>query len=238
MIHLSNISLNLHQASELTKIQCSGQNGYNNAMLSSIETFPSEIIEQVARHLSLSDIGNLRLGSRQLAALATQDRFKSHFVNKTVRIIKADLDGFVELSKPGGLGCLVENLTLTGVAIDITRLQSTLEGGVIWVTESNGTISSSTEHKCTRQELAKVEDDILCLKRRRENFILLKETGVYSGLLIKALRNVAAHGKLQRLRSLTLDVVVLREDAATETPPRNGGDWKIIWVSTPCMPIL
>ncbi|KAL5402328.1 hypothetical protein PMIN03_010753 [Paraphaeosphaeria minitans] len=198
-------------------------------MLCSIETSPPEVIEQVVQHLSLQDIQNLRLGSRQLAALATQHTFKLYFVNKTVRIAKADLDGFVKLSKPGGLGCLVENLTLTGVAIDITLLQRILKAGAKWVTESDGPMSSSTQHKCTRQELAKIKEDILNLETRIEESVVLKETGVYTCVLGKALRNVAAHGKLRKLQTLKLDVVVLRENAVTEASPLNGGDWKIIW---------
>ncbi|KAF2443441.1 hypothetical protein P171DRAFT_432698 [Karstenula rhodostoma CBS 690.94] len=198
-------------------------------MPSPIETCPPEIIEHVVQHLSLPEIQNLRLGSRQLAALATQDTFKSHFVNKNVRITEADLNAFVESSTQGGLGRLLENLTLTGVAIDLTRLQKAFEEGALWVTWSNRPISALTQHKFTPEELAKAEDDYFQLQRRLDNFVLLQETGVISNLLTQAFWNIAVHGKLRRLRSLTLDVAVLRDDAATETRPLNGGDWRIIW---------
>jgi hypothetical protein len=152
-----------------------------------------------------------------------------------VRITKAELDAFVEFSSPGGLGCLVENLTLTGVAIDISKLETTSKDGTRWVLVTASPTDNSDDwleqQKCTSEELAKVEDDILYLEKRKEDHILLKKTEVYSGLLTQAFQNIAADGKLRGLRSLTFDIVVLREDAVTETPSIDGGDWRIVWVS-------
>ncbi|KAJ4348719.1 uncharacterized protein N0V89_010097 [Didymosphaeria variabile] len=203
------------------------------AMPRSIGTLPPELFEQVVQQLSLPDVGNVRLASRQLATLATQQTFKSHIVNKNVRLTKSDLQNLVEFSNPGELGCLVENLTLTSVAIDTSQLEKISKQKSRWGTDLNGpsTMSFQDEstHKCTPEEVAKVEDDMRELEDRRWEYIVLKETGVYSGLLTKAFRNLAANGKRNRLRSLTLDVVVLREDAVTEKSPEHGGGWKIIW---------
>lgn len=200
-------------------------------MASSLEKFPPEIFEGVAQHLNLPDTRRLRLASRRICTLATQGTFKGHFVNRNVRITETDLTSLVESTRPGQLGCLIENLTLTGLAIDTSLLQTISEEKARWTIESTGPISSSTQHTLTPEELTKVSDDLRSLKWRKDNYMMLKVDGVFPSLLTKALGNIVANGKLGRLRSLTLDVAVLREDDVTEESPLVGGAWKVIWVS-------
>lgn len=47
-------------------------------------------------------------------------------------------------------------------------------------------------------------------------------------MLSKAFSNIAANNKTERLLSLSLEVVVYREDAKRRLPPFAGGSWRFI----------
>ncbi|KUJ14024.1 uncharacterized protein LY89DRAFT_152017 [Mollisia scopiformis] len=80
-----------------------------------LEDCPNEVIESIVVLLDLNDICNLRQTSRSLATKATQNHFKSFYLSKHVDTTTRSLEKFVDATRPGRLGCLVQNLTIFGV---------------------------------------------------------------------------------------------------------------------------
>lgn len=78
----------------------------------SLTGLPVELIEGLATLLSFTDLCNLRLTSNELAAKASQGRYKTCFQEKEVDLDDLEqLEIFKQLTCPGGLGLLVKRLT-------------------------------------------------------------------------------------------------------------------------------
>lgn len=189
----------------------------------------NEIIESIVVLLDLSDICNLRLAGRLIALKVTQDHFKSFFFSKTIDLTRQSLQAFVEATRPALLGSLLQNVTLVGIANNPKGLESILRRGAKTITEWKGPMFFSTERKCSTEELAKVELDLQTINRRREEDAELRQTGQDVALLRKAFANLAASNKDRLLHSLSLEVVVYRDDTETRQRPIVGGGWKHIF---------
>ena len=198
-------------------------------MARSLEDCPPEIVEAIVESLPFEDICNVRLSSRSLGLMVAQETYKSHFVTKHVDIRRECLETFIHVTKPGSVGCSVENLVLTGLAFDASLLDTTLREEARWVTERNGPMFSSVQHKCTPEELVKITEDLETFKHRQQEQVQLKNSGQDKALLRKAFSNLATYGKTGSLPSLSLDVIVFRKDSKTRSLPVEGGDWQLIW---------
>ena len=197
-----------------------------------LDDFPDEIVESIVVLLDLKDICSLRQTNRILAAKANQRQFQSFFRAKKVDMIESTLEAFVTVTQPGWLGCLVEDLTLVGIVNNPKGLEEVLRKKTKTVTEHRGLISASTKIPCSAVELTKTELDLKILRQRREDYQKLQLSGRDVALLTEAFSNIAAFGKVRRLRSLSLEVVVYREDAQHSVSPTRGGGWKYIWQIT------
>ncbi|KFY09063.1 hypothetical protein V492_05653 [Pseudogymnoascus sp. VKM F-4246] len=83
-----------------------------------IDSIPVEVIEEILSQLALPDICSLRLTGRKLNAKSSQGIFKSYFRRKTITM-DATSDQFrqaVHVMQRQGFGCLLEHLTLVGLA--------------------------------------------------------------------------------------------------------------------------
>lgn len=190
-------------------------------MSAAIQSVPPEVLGRCIEHLAFRDICNLRLSCRKFAAWCAQGTIKSHFLLKHVHMTKENLESFVEQTGPGRLGCLVEHVTLTGVAVDTQLLGEILQTKTRWVTKSHG----SVQYHCTPAKLLKVEADLKGLKALQTEQAYLRDNGESVALLAEAFRNIASNGKLGLLPHLTLDVAVYLQNAETRQLPAAGGDW-------------
>ncbi|KAF2172587.1 hypothetical protein M409DRAFT_63232 [Zasmidium cellare ATCC 36951] len=197
-------------------------------MAAHISNLANEIVESIVVLLDLPDICSLRLTSRLVAAKVTQDHFKSFFRSKTIDLTKSSLETFVAVTQPGLLGCLVQNITLIGIANNPKGLESILRKKTRTVVERNGPIFASTEERCSAEELAKAERDLETINRRCEEHRQLREAGQDIKLLGEALTNLLANGK-GALRSLSLEVAMCRDDADKHQRPVSGMGWKYTW---------
>jgi hypothetical protein len=59
----------------------------------------------------------------------------------------------------------------------------------------------------------------------------LHASGTDVSLLSEAFRNIVANSRTGKLLSLSLEVVVYRDDAEQRLPPLEGGGWRFIWQS-------
>jgi hypothetical protein len=214
-------------------------------MSPSIEGCPNEIIENIVVRLPLGDICSLRRSSRTLATKTTQCHFRSYFQSKHVDITGSALREFVILTQPGWLGCLVQKLTLVGVVNNLKLLECILKELAGSEEESGSEDESDSEAECGSEEEADPENEIMgkregrrrayqdleILKQRRADYETLHESGNDVTLLSSAFRNILMNSPHGRLLSLSLEVVVYREDAETRIPPLARSGWTFIWQS-------
>ncbi|KAK4916134.1 hypothetical protein LTR49_015775 [Elasticomyces elasticus] len=80
--------------------------------------FPDEIIEDILSTLQLTDMLNLRLCSRGLAAKTIQPRFKAFYYSKTIPLLATAFEDFSNITRNSGLGCLVQSITIVGQVED------------------------------------------------------------------------------------------------------------------------
>lgn len=81
-----------------------------------LEDCPPEVIETVVSLLDFGDICRLRLTWRSLAAKSSHLCFKAFFRSKRVLFSEASLGALRDVTQPGRLGCLLEDLVLVGLA--------------------------------------------------------------------------------------------------------------------------
>ena len=185
-------------------------------MSSLLEDCPGDIIELMVRLLALKDICSLRQSSRTLAAKIKQGHhFESYFRSKHVDITSEALQAFVDQTQPAGLGCLIQDLVLVGVVNNTEKLKATLVN----------------PEYCNANEQEKVPQDLLILEERQIAYRQLHESGMDVDLPTQALRNLASNSKTGKLLSLSLKVVVYRENAVERQHPLAGGSWRLIWGS-------
>lgn len=198
-------------------------------MATQLVDLANEIIESIVVLLDLPDICNLRLASRLLASKVTQDHFRSFFRSQKIDLTKQSLQAFVDATRSGRLGCLVQDLTLVGIANNPKGLESILQEKTRPVVERNGPMFMSTGERCSEEELVKAERDLHTINRRREEQQQLREHGRDVELLGEAFANIAAHGKSGGLYSLSLEVAMYRDDADEPKRPTSGLGWKYVW---------
>ena len=195
-----------------------------------LQNLPVEIVENVVTWLSLEDARNLRLASRLLASKVSEGSFKSYYRIKRLDLTRESLERFVQATKPECLGSNVQEVVLVGIAVDTTRLEAILREKGRWVSQANGPMVMSTKHTCTTEELEQVQQDLNDLQRKQSELAHLREQGADFGLLREAFENLQTDGKAAvGLRSVTLEVGVLRGEAETAKPPAHGGKWEVIW---------
>ncbi|CAI7644350.1 unnamed protein product [Penicillium glandicola] len=182
--------------------------------MSAIEQCPAQTIDNIVSFLNLRDICNLRLTSRGLALMVSAaPSLGSHLEQRQVDVTECSLRAVAEATaKPGRLGCFIDDLVLVGVV--------------------NNTKFLTEEVKYSAEEIgqrAKVQQDLEILTRRQTEYETLHASRGDVLLLSQIFRNLTAHGRRRGLRSLSLAVVVYREDAQTRLTPADGGGWTLIW---------
>lgn len=182
-------------------------------MVVGLEKCPAEIIESIVKLLDVTDIGNLRQTNRCLCSKATQEHFKSYFRSKRVDITGQALQKLVGLTQPGWLGCETRNLTLVGIVNNTKGLEAFLKAN----------------RNRDQKKRSRAERDLEVLQQQRRDYQQLLESGKIVRFLSETFENIAVNSVTGKLRSLSLDVTVYREDAEQRLPPATGGSWKLIW---------
>jgi hypothetical protein len=190
-------------------------------MSPSLEDCPNEVIESIVVLLGLSDICSLRQSSRALPSKTTQNHFKSYFLSKHVDITGSALRAFVDVTQPGWLGCLIQNLVLVGVVNNTKALE--------YIVGEEPESDLKEENCGNGKKLAKAKQDLEIFRQRQTDYEKLHESGTDVSLLSKAFSNIAANSRAGRLLSLSLEVVVYRKDAEKRLSPLVSGCWRFIW---------
>lgn len=178
-------------------------------MKKSIEDLPPELMNQVVEHLSYYDLADLRISSRRLSCLTTQDKFKSFCVCKHLRLNVPSLQAFVRATQPGQPGCLLQDLTLCGEASNAEC------------------ISDLTDFEA--EDLRQSQKDLSVVEKLAQQLNKPINESKCTALLSEAFQNLARSGQRGRLRTLTLKVVVATETKATPDLPAKEVDWRVVW---------
>jgi hypothetical protein len=87
-----------------------------------LDQLPTEVLESVIALLPFQDICSLRLVSRTVAARSGQGAFRKHFTTKTVKWTSTEqMHEFAHLTQPNWMGCLLQRLTVIGIAPAVGR---------------------------------------------------------------------------------------------------------------------
>lgn len=211
-------------------------------MLSLLEDCPLEVIELMVRELGLKDICSLRESSRTLAIKIREGLyFKTYFRSKHVDMTQQGLQAFVDQTQPARLGCLVQDLVLIGVVNNVPELKSILMKAKVdtiikmkmktmpkWAMMKT---NPETAMEDNQEEQAKVRQSLMILEQRQAAYRQLHESEMDIDLLSEAFSNLMSNSKTGKLLSLSLEVIVYRNNAVEKLPPLIGGNWKLIWQS-------
>ncbi|KAK4984449.1 hypothetical protein LTR50_006573 [Elasticomyces elasticus] len=197
-------------------------------MSANLEAIPTEVVEIIVCHLDVEDIGSLRLACRTLRSKASHGHFKTFFISKKVDLREPNVQHFAAVTRHGGLGCLIETLTITGVVYNTKALEALLETRKERITEHNGPIFKVKERQLTPDEIIKVQEDLELLRQWRAAQARERESDRDARLLGDVLNNICHNDTRPKLQSMSLDVVVYR-DTTTRLEPADGGDYKQIW---------
>jgi len=200
-------------------------------MASSLEKCPNEIIESIVLHLDFGDICSMRLTSRPMATKVTQGRYKSAFRTKHVDVTEGALRALSDMTQPGWLGCQVQHLVVVGIVYNTKLLESKVRKLMKQFESEDEVEEEDSENESKEEEISKAEEDIRILQQRQNDYTQFHESGMDVKLLSEAFSNIMANSKNKRLPSLSLEVVVYREDSEQRILPLAGGSWKFIWKS-------
>ncbi|KAL4948284.1 hypothetical protein BDW69DRAFT_189415 [Aspergillus filifer] len=178
--------------------------------MSTLVQCPAEIIDIILSFLNLSDICAFRLTSRHLAyKVCSAPSLGFHLQQRHVDITEHSLRALANATaKPYRLGCFIQDLVLVGV-VNNTKL-----------------LARETRNQATD---AKAQQDLAVLTKRQKGYETMRASGYDVRLLSQIFRNLIARGRYRSLRSLSLAVVVYREDAQKRLAPIEGGGWMPIW---------
>lgn len=192
----------------------------------SLDALPDELFEFVVSYLSLDDIRSLRLASRLIAYKATQDTFRRYYRSKQVDLTSEGLKALVKAT--ARLGSLVEELSLVGIVYNLTELEDIVKSGRR--SKRKDEQDCRLGHNwitCSDAETEQVVLDLATLEQRQSEDEELRTAGNDVCLLTEAFVNLAAS---KRLKLLSLQILVYRDDATTKILPREDTEnWRCIF---------
>jgi hypothetical protein len=178
-------------------------------MAFTLDNIPSELFERIVEQLDTRDIFALRLGSRLLASKATQRTFKSLLRTKHVYLDERSLTRFVHATRSGGLGCLVENLVLVGLATDLEYLESLVRDHRLPTSAAAGFEVNANPSP----------EFIDSLRTRRDELRTFRNSQEDTRLLSEAFRNLSQSIAPRCLPSLSLQVRIYYLDGQRHETP-------------------
>lgn len=145
--------------------------------------------------------------------------------------LKTRLSSFVAVTTSGGLGCLLQDLTLVAPVYNTSELTAQLEEKVVRFAEldDHGRCAGTDWRDLTEEEMRQTELDLAILEERHAEQLDLLRHQRDVGLLSQAFSNLAAYGA--SLRMLRIEVEIYKDDTTTPLLPLFGGSWEPTWAS-------
>ncbi|KAK5133205.1 hypothetical protein LTR08_008040 [Meristemomyces frigidus] len=206
---------------------------------SSLESLPVEVIEQILTGLSLDDIRNVRLVSREMKAKASGGCFKTFCFTKEVDLRTQSLREVSALMEPGSVACELRHLTITGVLYvtmtqeKIIRLKTKPADPADIFNNKRDFIGNTMMQRPGRvlasaEDLAHAEAELNVLERWQSEAAIERCSAHDVEALTELFVRIRKYATLRRLQSLTLKVTVVRF-TKQRLAPEDGGAWRQIW---------
>ncbi|KAF2717992.1 hypothetical protein K431DRAFT_275674 [Polychaeton citri CBS 116435] len=122
------------------------------ASQSTLLSLSVEVFEMVVGQLDFGDICNLRLAAYELAAKASQGRFKTYFFAKDVCLSRKHLQDFDRITQCDWMGCGLQELTIIGLVplADNRPHESHEEESLDLLGKSLANLRANSRHGCLR----------------------------------------------------------------------------------------
>jgi len=197
----------------------------------SLQDLPPELTERVVLLLPLPDISSLRLTNKCLALKVAQRHLKASFRTKRVELTEQRLHSFVAITASGGLGCLLQDLTLVVPVYNTSALAARLKNKSAQFPKLNedGGCYGILWRDLTEVELRQTELDLVALQDKSAQLLNFQRQQRDLQLLNQAFSNLAAHGA--SLHVLRGEVEIYQDDTTTPLLPMFGGQGHPIWAS-------
>lgn len=197
----------------------------------SLQDLPPELTERVVVLLPLSDISSLRLTNKRLALETAQKHLKASFRTKRVQLTEERLRSFAAVTASGGLGCLLQDLTLVAPVYNTLELTTRLEKKSAKFAEhdKDGNFTGLGLRHLTKEEMEQSRLDLAVLEARLAEQLDMLRNQRDVALLGQAFSNLAANGA--SLRILRVEVEIYKDDATTPLLPLFGGSLEPIWTT-------
>jgi hypothetical protein len=146
-----------------------------------------------------------------------------------VQTTEKQLSSFVAVTAFGGLGCLLQDLTLVAPVYNTLELSARLEEKSTDFVEldDDGQFAGREYRDMTEEELRQAGIDLVVLQERLATQLDMIRHQRDVELLSQAFSNLAANGA--SLHILRVEVEIFKDDATTSLLPLFGGHWKPIW---------
>ncbi|KAI9708388.1 MAG: hypothetical protein M1820_004092 [Bogoriella megaspora] len=178
-------------------------------MFTSILSLPPELVEQIVIRLQCPDVCQLRLTCRTLNEKTIPGQFKEFYRSRCVNLTNEDLERFIEVTKPGWMGCLLRNLTINGVMYDTDSLRRLTARQPPEVNNLRPSEPSTPTIKLLEQEeLLEARSDLALLETLEQECALERQTTSRMDLLTRAFKQLYRHGSGRWLESIRLRVIV------------------------------
>lgn len=185
-----------------------------------LDALALELFDIVLQDLSLDDIRQLRLISKETCARATRDRFHSSLLRKIVDLTQAGLEAFAHMTSQGKrLGCLVRHLTLTGVLYDLSILEDVQRTGTLSSLPTRGPRPEASKH-LSEDKMVTARACFNDLRLRKQELDIFRKAETDVTLLSQAMHNIAS-GPQPKLDTLSLEVAVHDGNAAVKVSPKQ-----------------
>ena len=190
---------------------------------------PTEVLHQILTGLNLRAQCHLRLVNRFLQWKVTDASFRDRFRSKTLDMTRDSLEAFITITKPGRLGCLIQRLTICGMAIDYTNLSKIVKTGTRLRRQICGLIDMTCEDSLAPWERVKFERDLqnLVLLRKENDRLFASDDAIE--LLVKVFKNIKDNSVGKGLIELSTQVVCIRDDPFARLSPERYLDISHIW---------
>lgn len=208
-------------------------------MATSLSHMPAEIVELVVGHLGLTDLRCLRLICRDVNAKVTAGRrFKAFCVHKNVELRKSNLEELgARLCKPG-VQQYLEHLTITGVLMVTKGLEriirertkpANLEDPCCLRNDAIGNRSNVRRVAASPSEVKEALSQLSHFKRQIDAVDTERAAGHDSTALANLFEIIKTKCKAAGLKSLTLNLVVRREQTTLLSPAVGGAPFRQVW---------
>lgn len=204
-----------------------------------LAALPVEIIEHILTDIPLRDLRSLRLASREVKGKVSGGRFKTFCTHKEADLRPHALHELSARLNPHSIESNLQDLTITGLVYVTKTQENILRLGTVPADPTdifgqrrdalgNDTALRPRRNAASDADLKQAAHELKLLKQWQDEASLERSSGQNLQALAALLTRIAEVCTLKRLRSIKLNVAVVRY-VGRRFEPKDGGAWRPIW---------